>query len=652
MKRSIRLSLLIFCCLNIVISLFIHINVNANSDSFSNGLATYKVTDVAVEYDLGFGVKYHQDVATTSVTDSRYARGDGANNEVKYDVEANKEYTQQVNVLEIASTKDVQLVPYAYLAKYSWSSSTLRTAAMMYEMRNPGYKVIAGVNGDYFQIKQPVPASTGVTIGQGEFYKSMNDHGGANTIAIKNNGEGKQLFTTTATQNAPVLSIYDNEGNVIKKFNIDKVNEKPENDEISLYYAYVTKSFQNTFLPGPEVSEGWLVGSAQYAVTTRSESFYGLGEITEKILNDTIISEGEFAIETSNEEVNQLLKVGAKIRVQYEFTDESLQGIENFIGFPFTILENNEVKNHDAYRHPRTMIGQKENGEIILAVIDGRQENSKGFYGASSAEMAALMGYYGCVDAWNLDGGGSSTLIIRKQPGLDFEGYNEQSTSNYHVTNSPSDKSERNDGNHLLVVVKVPEINFNIEEIAETSISFNVVLLSELEKYKNLYVYCNGEYYEVEDGKVTISGLEKGNKYDFYVYAGIDDEMYNLMYNISCSTNKAVPSLVSIDIDVYFKGSNSKIRIVYNVNDPEAVRSYVFIADDDYLSVSDEFTVEKHQEFYDSLKDAKIKIKYLINDIYKEETIVLEDFEINFSIGYIMDEQFESFDNFIDDIFN
>lgn len=74
-------------------------------------------------------------------------------------------------------------------------------------------------------------------------------------------------------------------------------------------------------------------------------------------------------------------------------------------------------------RHPRTAVGRTAKGELIWLVVDGRQPHSQG---ATLPELAQLMLRYGAVDAINLDGGGSSTLVVRDL-----------------VLNSPSDGSER-----------------------------------------------------------------------------------------------------------------------------------------------------------------------------------------------------------------
>lgn len=60
--------------------------------------------------------------------------------------------------------------------------------------------------------------------------------------------------------------------------------------------------------------------------------------------------------------------------------------------------------------HPRTAAGVAENGDLILMVVDGRQEASRG---VNLEELARLMRDAGAVDALNLDGGGSSTLVVR-----------------------------------------------------------------------------------------------------------------------------------------------------------------------------------------------------------------------------------------------
>jgi exopolysaccharide biosynthesis protein len=62
-------------------------------------------------------------------------------------------------------------------------------------------------------------------------------------------------------------------------------------------------------------------------------------------------------------------------------------------------------------RHPRSAIGIKPNGNVILLTVDGRNENSAGL---SLFELTKVMTWLGCTHAINLDGGGSTTLWVKK----------------------------------------------------------------------------------------------------------------------------------------------------------------------------------------------------------------------------------------------
>ena len=64
-------------------------------------------------------------------------------------------------------------------------------------------------------------------------------------------------------------------------------------------------------------------------------------------------------------------------------------------------------------RHPRSAVGIRPDGKIILLTVDGRHENSAGM---SLFELTKLMKWLGCTSAINLDGGGSTTLWIARAP--------------------------------------------------------------------------------------------------------------------------------------------------------------------------------------------------------------------------------------------
>jgi exopolysaccharide biosynthesis protein len=60
---------------------------------------------------------------------------------------------------------------------------------------------------------------------------------------------------------------------------------------------------------------------------------------------------------------------------------------------------------------PRTAIGQREDGTVIMIVTDGRYVHGLNNVGASMRDLMNLMLKYGAVNAANLDGGSSTTMV-------------------------------------------------------------------------------------------------------------------------------------------------------------------------------------------------------------------------------------------------
>ena len=77
-------------------------------------------------------------------------------------------------------------------------------------------------------------------------------------------------------------------------------------------------------------------------------------------------------------------------------------------------ISNNEEKKFAgkaiADKHPRTAIGYTQDGTMIILAIQGRMKGLA--EGATLPQMAKIMVDLGCVEAMNLDGGGSSCLLI------------------------------------------------------------------------------------------------------------------------------------------------------------------------------------------------------------------------------------------------
>ncbi|MET9344788.1 phosphodiester glycosidase family protein [Nonomuraea sp. NPDC003804] len=84
-------------------------------------------------------------------------------------------------------------------------------------------------------------------------------------------------------------------------------------------------------------------------------------------------------------------------------------------------------------RHPRTLAGVTRSGGLVLATVDGRKPGIT--VGANMIEAAQLMKWLGAVQAINLDGGGSTAMVVGGK-----------------VVNKPSDGRERPVGDALLIL--------------------------------------------------------------------------------------------------------------------------------------------------------------------------------------------------------
>ena len=60
-------------------------------------------------------------------------------------------------------------------------------------------------------------------------------------------------------------------------------------------------------------------------------------------------------------------------------------------------------------KHPRTAMGYTKDNKLIILVIEGRTKEAGG---ATLTQEAQILKDLGCVEALNLDGGGSSCLLV------------------------------------------------------------------------------------------------------------------------------------------------------------------------------------------------------------------------------------------------
>lgn len=166
------------------------------------------------------------------------------------------------------------------------------------------------------------------------------------------------------------------------------------------------------------------------------------GLVVEAGLQDLAIPAGGYVISAQGAQADWLstmLVPGARVGYRVDH-DAYWEGARDVLGAGPLLLAQGEVHlSPEAERFkpditqgraPRTGVGLTLDGHLLAMVVDGRQEHSMGM---TLGELAESLRALGATEALNLDGGGSSTMVI--------DGV---------VMNRPSDGRERSVSNALV----------------------------------------------------------------------------------------------------------------------------------------------------------------------------------------------------------
>lgn len=111
-------------------------------------------------------------------------------------------------------------------------------------------------------------------------------------------------------------------------------------------------------------------------------------------------------------------RVTLRVRLTPATADPRWDGVRHVMGGGPRLLAGGRFVGGEGFRptfsdrrHPRTAIGRLEDGRVVLAVVGGRQPYHS--LGMTLRELAGLLQQLGVTDALNLDGGGSTTLVVR-----------------------------------------------------------------------------------------------------------------------------------------------------------------------------------------------------------------------------------------------
>lgn len=304
---------------------------------------------------------------------------------------------------------------------------TTTAAAQAYEAQ--GYRVVGAINGDFYDTATGYPL--GLLVSKGELLS-----GSANYYAVGFRPDG------SAVMGKPSLEITAwSYGQTITLSAINK--PRVEKGGVALLtYDFRTDHTTGTTAEGISVLCTVVRGTASIGgelLLRVEQAVEGATALTMEE-NQVVLT----AAATGQEQGLAFLRAmapGQQVSVSFTAAD-GWNEVTEAIGALHLLVDNGVVQSGLELSYaPRTAVGQKANGELVLYTVDGRQTGYS--MGASLKVLAERMAELGCVTALCLDGGGSTTAVATL-PG----------SSSASLISSPSDKAERKVSNHLLLLAQ------------------------------------------------------------------------------------------------------------------------------------------------------------------------------------------------------
>ncbi len=189
------------------------------------------------------------------------------------------------------------------------------------------------------------------------------------------------------------------------------------------------------FNMGTGEPSGLLIMDGTVYQNVNSQGFFGIDKDGNAVIGTTA-------------EYNELYKGKLK---------EAVSGFGSFL-----IRDGKIVTTDTSNRASRTAVGITATGKVVFMVLDGRQEPVS--CGGSMAEIAQILYDAGCVQAVNLDGGGSSTYVAKQEGADDFG-----------VVNKPSDGYARSVSTSLYIASTAPSSTAFDHAIIESDFDYATV---------------------------------------------------------------------------------------------------------------------------------------------------------------------------------
>lgn len=658
-----------FLMLLLICSLTFAINVNAKTGE------TYYTDDGKYNY------------TTNVIEQTQIGNGTYLTKDFGYTTRGSDQYNQEVFMLSQKSdaSKGIKTVTWSApnpttSVAAAFSRVTLDKIAEDYELNHPGWKVLGGISSDQFYFS----FGTGlVTNGSDVFYNTpyygMKADGedwftvdalgrvGCNMTGFLNDGSNDPLVYGARTAQGFKLNVYDKNNNFVKKFDITELNplsktKKTSGDYTYLYSIYSAYYFEsedafsdpnNTdpdyksetpsetkLLKEYPVSSNsnndlYVVGAADRAFVSNSkywkykggfetDAFFGKGTITsvEKSVN---LKAKQFAIETTNPELLSVLEEGCYVVAQYELDDE-MEQCESAVGWHtlqrYNGVDQNVSNSYNSRPYPRSLFGVTEDGTIYLISSNGG--NSRPLWGLYGEEANALCKAYGIKTAFQMDGGGSVTMVVRNDNGgFDF-------------LTTPADGSQRSICGGVFFVVRDVDYNTNLVSRTDASLTVDVDITDYgwLENVEKTYVNLNGRTSdgnkysvskELTGDSLTFEGLASNSEYVLNVSFKVSgsDELVDSLSKVILKTLKKMPTIPKATIDLSDEGD---LKVTATIDDPDSsVITSLKVSFDNgetftKMSATNALTIKEFDG--DALGNVMFEVMYDLNDGHTKTVLV------------------------------
>ena len=156
------------------------------------------------------------------------------------------------------------------------------------------------------------------------------------------------------------------------------------------------------------------------AILAVNGDYYGANS-TGYVIRNGVVYRDTVREDSSNGDLAIYKDGSFKVIYEDQISAEQLvnDGVVNLLAFGPALVENGEIAvdtntevGQAMASNPRTAIGIIDENHYIIVVSDGRTSESEGL---SLYQLAEVMKSYGAKTAYNLDGGGSSTLYFNGQ---------------------------------------------------------------------------------------------------------------------------------------------------------------------------------------------------------------------------------------------